>query len=894
MGALIVLLWLAGSVAVAGELGAELPLLGPHTTVVLLAGLPGDVESESNYRDQLEAWLDLAQATGPARDIFVLCDFQESLNLPASNQSPRLNLTRADRTSFLGLSRALGGRTNDVLFVAWGHGGRQRETPVLHVHGPRLTPEDFKSLADAMPGAPGRWVLMFRGSGSFAAQLAGAHRQILSSEHETMFDSDPVGMALLLKLARANPEHSFATLSEDFGRAVGSWYKERHLARTEEPTLWPGTEKPRLLASAVEEDSFASAGPVTAAETNASTSPKPESSAREDLPAAWKEIKPADPQQYPDADAVLLRRRLTYTLANSPAVVAERDEYIQILTAEGKRFGDFDISYSPPDEEISFQDCEVLGTDGKLARLDPDAIHEGAEHAAGDYQAGQRKYFSLPGAGPGAILHVRYRTEWREFPLPHVSLAIPVAGELPVREATLEVSVPKEAPFHFAFDSGPGAGRGQILPDPAARQSSYGSTYSWRFENLPAQDREALSPPGETLRLLVSTFADWPEFAQWYGRVSALADEVTPEIAAKAAELARGAKTDREKVLALYNFVTRLRYVAVPLGVNSFRPHAAGNVLQNQFGDCKDKANLFDALLHALHLQASLVLVPRFSQAYEAIPGLAFNHAISRVTLGPDTLWVDTTDDVCRFGMLPPGDPGRKVLVIDGQSGTLAELPRPEPKEHLLKLSAEIDASAAGTELPASLKAVAQGYPDYELRAAARVAKEMGGAMPLLAECFRPVNGAFALEKQSATAIAALDENFTWQAQGTYVGLAPAGTGAKTLRAPFWLPKEWDLALHRRASALFLNQGYPLTLEEEFAFALPAGARAPVLPNACGSEEAPLRWRIEWQKVAADKVAVKMRAELAHGELSASETPAFQRQLRELLAAAAAGAGLAP
>ena len=86
-------------------------------------------------------------------------------------------------------------------------------------------------------------------------------------------------------------------------------------------------------------------------------------------------------------------------------------------------------------------------------------------------------------------------------------------------------------------------------------------------------------------------------------------------------ELTRDAKNDRDKVLALYNYVTSLRYVAVPLGVNSFRPHAAANVLQNQFGDCKDKANLFNALLHSLKIEAHLVLVPRFSQAHERLPG---------------------------------------------------------------------------------------------------------------------------------------------------------------------------------------------------------------------------------------------------------------------------------
>ena len=54
----------------------------------------------------------------------------------------------------------------------------------------------------------------------------------------------------------------------------------------------------------------------------------------------------------------------------------------------------------------------------------------------------------------------------------------------------------------------------------------------------------------------------------------------------------------------------------------------------------------------------------------------------------------------------------------------------------------------------------------------------------------------------------------------------------------------------------------------------------------------PLRWRVEWTKIGDDKLAARLRAELARGELSAAETPALQKQLRELLAALAAGASL--
>ncbi len=297
---------------------------------------------------------------------------------------------------------------------------------------------------------------------------------------------------------------------------------------------------------------------------------------------------------------------------------------------------------------------------------------------------------------------------------------------------------------------------------------------------------------------------------------------MTPEIAAKAKELTREAKDDREKVLALYNYVTRLRYVAVPLGVNSFRPHAAANVLQNEYGDCKDKANLFNTLLRSVGIEAHLVLVPRFSQAHEDLPGLSFNHAISQVNLGGETVWVDTTDDVCRFGMLPPGDPGRKVLVIDGRTQCA-------------------DATAASR----AERARAQGaWRSGLCRPAGRVAGEAGrygvGVSRLRVAHRRRGKRkntprrclcwprSFALPRallpwkpRSATSVAALNEDFAWHATGTCVGLCSTAGGSRLLRAPFWLPKEWDLALHRRKAGLYLNQGYPLTLEEEFEFALP-------------------------------------------------------------------------
>ncbi len=906
-------LWsfLLGLALAAAEPAQRLGLFPAQSAVILLVGVPGDLESEENYRDQLQGWLDLLAGGGEAARVFVLCDNPQAVTLPGSpvrtrstasltsaetngtrwNASlPAASVLKGDRDTFLSLGQKLAGGTNALVVIAWGHGGRQGRTPVLHVRGPRVTAVDFKAVASQAGARESRWVLMFRGSGAFASELAGEGRQIIASEDETMFSDDPVEMPLLLKIAREKPELSFAELAEELGKDTDAWYADRHLARTEEPTLWPGAGKSRHLAApAAEENTLAS---VNAAGTNAPATNViryglgASVASSGDLPAAWTEIKRVEARKYPEADAVILRRRLSYTLGSSPAVATENEAFIQVLTPEGKHFGDFDISYSPPSEDISLLDCEVQRADGKLVRLDPDAIRDTHEQSVGDYQQGQRKFFSLPGVSPGAVLHVRYRTTWKTFPLPHVSLEIPIGQDLAAVEEEVQVSVAKETPFHFALEE-------MAAADPIIKQTTYGTSYSWSFANLPAQEHELLVSPGARSRLLISTFPDWAAFAEWYGRISKLADEATPDIVAKAKELTREAKDDRAKVAALYNYVTRLRYVAVPLGVNSFRPHAAANVLRNEYGDCKDKANLFNTLLHAVGIEARLVLVPRFGQAHEDLPGLSFNHAISQVNLGGQTVWVDTTDDVCRFGMLPPGDPGRKVLVIGGPTNALTQLPPADPGEHVLKVRGEVDCVGPMDALPVKLNAVASGYADYGLRTTARETKEHASTLPLLAAQFRLAEGSFALDSQSATSVDALNEDFGWHATGTCVGLFSSTGGSRLLRAPFWLPREWDLALHRRKAGLYLNQGYPLTLDEEVEFTLPAKTQPAVLPGVSESSSAPLRWRIEWTKIGDEKLSARMRAELARGELSPTETPAMQKQLHELLAALAEGASLA-
>ncbi|HKV08840.1 MAG TPA: hypothetical protein VJ725_11920 [Thermoanaerobaculia bacterium] len=125
----------------------------------------------------------------------------------------------------------------------------------------------------------------------------------------------------------------------------------------------------------------------------------------------------------------------------------------------------------------------------------------------------------------------------------------------------------------------------------------------------------------------------------------------------------------------------------------------------------------------------------------------------------------------------------------------------------------------------------------------------------------------------------------------SWAGLAAAlPTRGRLLRAPFWLPAEWGEALHARRSPLFLNEGYPLTLDQEVEIAVAPGRGLAALPAAReGGGSGPLAWKVSWVKSGPRTAVARLRVELRSGELDSGQTVQFQRELRALLGALGEG-----
>jgi hypothetical protein len=155
---------------------------------------------------------------------------------------------------------------------------------------------------------------------------------------------------------------------------------------------------------------------------------------------------------------------------------------------------------------------------------------------------------------------------------------------------------------------------------------------------------------------------------------------------------------------------------------------------------------------------------------------------------------------------------------------------------------------------------------------------------PLLSGVFTPSSGAFEAGKQDAGDVAALEQNFTWGADGTWSGLVSAlpQSPERMVRFPAWLPKEWTMALLPRTSPMLLNEGYPMQVTQTCKFKLPAACRELKLPASQHDDGTALAWKLSWLQPSADEVDAELELSLLDANLDPPATQAFQASCRRL------------
>ncbi|HTS06878.1 MAG TPA: DUF3857 domain-containing protein [Candidatus Eisenbacteria bacterium] len=332
--------------------------------------------------------------------------------------------------------------------------------------------------------------------------------------------------------------------------------------------------------------------------------------------------------------------------------IKEMNARIKIVSDAGvKAFAVLSFTYTSANEVVEIDYVRVRKPDGTIVKTPDYNVQDmpgEVTRTAPLYSDIHEKHVAVKGLSVGDVL---------EYSMRHRIVRPEVPGQFWTEYTFSKSAIAKNERLEMSFPAGKYVK--VVSPEFSPETSEEGGRriYRWKHSNLIVKEPD----PNEIPRRIpanpdvqVTTFSSWEEVGKWYGDLQKPSLEVTTAIQAKAAELTRGLNTDDEKIHAMYKFVSlKYHYIGLDFGIGRYQPHAADDVLDNGYGDCKDKHTLLAALLKAVGIDAWPVLIHSVRRIDPEVPSPAqFNHVITVVPRGNDFVWLDTTPEVAPYGLL--------------------------------------------------------------------------------------------------------------------------------------------------------------------------------------------------------------------------------------------------
>jgi tetratricopeptide (TPR) repeat protein/transglutaminase-like putative cysteine protease len=385
------------------------------------------------------------------------------------------------------------------------------------------------------------------------------------------------------------------------------------------------------------------------------------------------------------------------TFENDGTNTRESTSRIRIQSDAGvQQYSVLIVAYAKAEQSVDFDYIRVVKPDGTIVVTPLDDIQDmpsDVTRLAPLYSDSREKHIPVKGMAAGDVLE--FGEHWHTTsPLApgQFWLVYNFAREAIVLEEELQVNVPRTRPLKWKSSQ----------PTPVVSEEGDRRIFTWKrsqLERKSAEDekkdqeekvyemsRGKLPPPDVQL----STFQTWEAVGNWYNTLQTERAKPTPEIRAKAEELTKLAKDDNARLQAIYDYVsTHFRYIGVDFGIGRYQPHNAGEVLANEYGDCKDKHTLLAALLAATGIKTYPALINSVRSLDPDVPSPAqFDHVIGAVPQGSGYVWLDTTPEVAPFAyLLSPLRDKQALLVSSAGPSFLATTPKDpqrEPTEHFV------------------------------------------------------------------------------------------------------------------------------------------------------------------------------------------------------------------
>jgi TPR repeat protein len=387
------------------------------------------------------------------------------------------------------------------------------------------------------------------------------------------------------------------------------------------------------------------------------------------------------------------------------------------------------LRYSQGLETLEIVEAFTQKPDGRKIPVDVFSIYEQLVPGAPDvpmFDDQRQKVIVFPDVEVGDIMS--YTAKFHEGPLLPGLFSFRYIFPRSLRQDDVRITIraPKTMPLTTEEHSVTGS----------RRDEGDKTVYEWRYSNPNPIDEDllGLDPIDRLPRVFVSSFSDYDQFGHAYEAFVESKRAVTPKLAATADEITRDISDRRKQAEALYYWVSHhIRYVGVELAAGGFVPHDAEVVLANGYGDCKDHAILFSALLAAKQIDSEEVLI-NYGKSYALARPPTFGNLNHVITWLPEFgMYVDTTAGVAQFGDLPFEEYGKPVVHAVATGPTMHRIPVLPPdtasvrmtthakldKNGAIKGTTEISASGAFSVRLRQLATIVQSQNANELAARA-------------------------------------------------------------------------------------------------------------------------------------------------------------------------------
>ncbi len=387
------------------------------------------------------------------------------------------------------------------------------------------------------------------------------------------------------------------------------------------------------------------------------------------------------PEEYPDEAYILLLDDGVVKLEADGTGTTTYRTVVQILTQEAvEMFAEQSFGYSPGHQRLTVNWVKVVKPNGEIVSDEPKMAQDADVPALlRDPVYGDRKVrrYSLSGVAPGTIVDFSYTTEELKPFLP---------GDFLENWGVHTGAVTKLSRYIVDVPA-------SFTPRIKERNLTFKRTekvvgnrkiYTWATQNLEKLKPEpfAADSNGVHMSIAISSPMEWSRLASWYSGLAKDRYALTPALESKLAELVKDATSWDDSLRAVHRWVAQdIRYVSIALGLGGYQPRSPADVLQTQYGDCKDKATIFIALVQRMGRKAYPVLLNSSGGVDRDLPSIAqFDHAIAAVERpGGGYLFVDLTSELTPLGSLPWGEQGEFAIVVHpdgrGEEVTLPEDP---------------------------------------------------------------------------------------------------------------------------------------------------------------------------------------------------------------------------